>query len=160
MRLTYKNFRSPNCPCSAKGYQGTGDKKDAKICAEAEARAKAEADQKALFVKAGIRDTPAYTLEMVKAANTMLAAPTMMMLNRVPAAIQLSAIGKGVMTALSELAGWIAGALPRGAEGLRNCGRVLGGTVMTLWSLPVGESSDNRFSGIPFRFRESMALSI
>lgn len=134
---------------------------EAKKRAEAEARAKIEADRKALFTKAGIQDTPVYTPEMVKSANALLAAPAAMILNRAPAGIQLSAVGKGVMTAVEELAGWIAGALSRGAEGVARAapaiaGRVLGGTVMTLWPLPAGAGSDK----VPGRDINMMAAQV
>ncbi|MEF3107704.1 colicin-like bacteriocin tRNase domain-containing protein [Raoultella sp. WB_B2P2-3] len=66
-------------------------------------------------VRAGVQDMPVYTPEMVKSANALLAAPATMMFNRAPAGIQLSAVGEGVITAVGEWAGSIAGALWRGA---------------------------------------------
>ncbi|HHR1268198.1 TPA: colicin-like bacteriocin tRNase domain-containing protein [Klebsiella oxytoca] len=135
---------------------------EAKIRAEAEARAKAEAERKALFAKAGIQDTPVYTPERVKAATVAMMAPGAALLNRAPGMIQLSAVAarikaalsglSGVMTATAEFSGWIASALSRGAEGVARAapsiaGRILGGTVMTLWPLPAGDSSDSRVPG-------------
>ena len=111
--------------------------------AEAEARAKAEAERrkaeearKALFAKAGIKDTPVYTLEMTKAATTLFLTPGVRLLNRAPAMIQLSALAaeingvlttaaSAVMTATAEFSGWIASALWRGVDDMRLLSRTL-----------------------------------
>lgn len=133
---------------------------EAKKRAEAEARAKTEADRKALFTKAGIQDTPVYTPEMVKSANALLASPAAMILNRAPAGIQLSAVGTGVMTAVAEWAGSIAGALWRGAVGVAEiatastAGPMVAAASTIFFSPPAGGSSDSQ---VPGRDIEMMA---
>ena len=125
---------------------------EAKIRAEAEARAKAEAERKALFAKAGIQDTPVYTPERVKAANTALSAGGSMALSRAPGMIQLSAASVGTLPFNSGLAGWEAGALWRGVDVLARIAPVASAvatvaTVLTLvraaLDIPAaGEGSD------------------
>lgn len=124
-----------------------------------DAAVKAEEARKALFDKAGIQDTPVYTPEMVKAANAMLASPAAMMFNRAPAGIQLSAVGEGVITAVGEWAGSIAGALWRGAVAVAEAatastaGATVGAFVVGFMPLPAGNGSDK----VPGRDIEMMA---
>ncbi|BAS35569.1 S-type pyocin domain-containing protein [Klebsiella pneumoniae] len=93
------------------------EKADAEARAKAEAeRQKAEEARKALFAKAGIQDTPVYTLGMVKAATAALSGEDSMVLSRAPGMIQLSSAGVGTLPFNSGLAGWEASALWRGVD--------------------------------------------
>ncbi|HCR1105465.1 TPA: S-type pyocin domain-containing protein [Klebsiella aerogenes] len=136
--------------------------------AEAEARAKAEAERrkaeearKALFAKAGIKDTPVYTQEMTKAATTLFLTPGVRLLNRAPAMIQLSALASeingvlttaasAVMTATAEFSGWIASALWRGVAGVATASTVgpMVAAASTLFFSPrAGGGSDSKVPG-------------
>lgn len=132
----------------------------AKALADKAAAEKAEADRKALFAKAGIQDTPVYTPEMVKAANAMLAATGVAVLNRAPGQLQmtsvatkLSRVSSAVMTTSAELAGWMSGALWRGAVSVAETATVstvgasVGAFVMGFWPFPAGDSSDSQVPG-------------
>ncbi|WP_415837923.1 S-type pyocin domain-containing protein, partial [Serratia silvae] len=125
-------------------------KAEARAKAEAKAKAEAEARAKlaALMVKAGINPTPVYTPEMVKSAQTSLAAAGALVLNRAPGMTQLSTFAEGILTAGSELSGYISGAVWRGAVALAEAvptvtvGTVttVGALVAVFWSGKVGES--------------------
>lgn len=132
----------------------------AKALADKAAAEKAEADRKALFAKAGIQDTPVYTPEMVKAANAMLAATGAAVLNRAPGqhqmasvAAKFSRVNSAVLTITAELAGWMSGALWRGAVSVAETATVstvgasVGAFVMGFWPFPAGDSSDSRVPG-------------
>ncbi|MEQ5055895.1 S-type pyocin domain-containing protein [Klebsiella michiganensis] len=124
-----------------------------------DAAIKAEENRKYLFGKAGIQETPAFTPEMVKSASALLAAPAAMMLNRAPAGIQLSATGTGVMTAVGEWAGSIAGALWRGAVGTAaasTAGPMVAAASTLFFSRPAGEGSDK----VPGRDINMMAAQV
>ncbi len=119
---------------------------EAKVRAEAEAEARAKLA--ALMALAGIKPTPIYTPEMIKSAQTALAAAGRMILNRASGMMQLSTIAKGVLTTSSGEAGSIAGALWRGAIELSRIATVstVGSTVCALvvgfYPKKVGEGSD------------------
>ncbi|CAM7649057.1 MULTISPECIES: S-type pyocin domain-containing protein [Klebsiella] len=120
---------------------------------KAEEAHKAEEARKALFDKVGIQDTPVYTPEMVKYANAQLAAAVATVLNRAPSGIQLSGVGKGVVTALSEWAGSIAGALWRGAVAVAEiatastAGPMVAAASTIFFSPPAGGGNDSKVPG-------------
>lgn len=124
-----------------------------------DAAIKTEENRKYLFGKAGIQETPAFTPEMVKSASALLTAPAAMMLNRAPAGIQLSAMGTGVMTAVGEWAGSIAGALWRGAVGTAaasTAGPMVAAASTIFFSRPAGGGSDK----VPGRDINMMAAQV
>ncbi|CAI1872722.1 Colicin-D [Serratia ficaria] len=112
----------------------------------AEAARKSEEARKVLFSKAGVLDAPVYTPEKVKAANAALAAA--IVLNRAGGMVQLSTVANGVMMTSSELAGWVAGALWRGAVSVAGVatastmGATVGAFAVGFWPGKVGEGSD------------------
>lgn len=118
----------------------------------AEELRRAEATRKENYAKAGVLDTPFYTPDIVKAANTALSAEGSMALNRAPGMVQLSAAGVGTLPFNSSLAGWEAGALWRGVDVLARIAPVASAvatvaTVLTLvraaLDIPAaGEGSD------------------
>lgn len=109
---------------------------------------KAEAARKALFARAGVLDAPIYTPDMIKAANAALASAGVMVLNRAGGMVQLSTWANSVMTTASELAGWVSGAVWRGAVEVSRIATVsavapaVGAFVVGFWPGKVGEGSD------------------
>lgn len=120
---------------------------EAKAKAEAEAKAKAEAEAKArdeLFVKAGVTPAPAYTPEMVKAAEAALGATGVMALSQAPNTMQLSVAGNGVWTAAGEAVGGLSAAIGRGLAALTasTVGPMVAAASTIFFSPPAGGGSD------------------
>ncbi|HDY8267337.1 TPA: S-type pyocin domain-containing protein [Klebsiella pneumoniae] len=119
----------------------------------AEELRRAEAIRKENYAKAGILDTPVYTPDMIKSANALLGASASMVLNRAPGGIQLSTVSEGVMTAVGEWAGSVAGALWRGAVTISVAVTeavtlsTVGAFAVGFIPFPAGHSSDSRVPG-------------
>lgn len=119
----------------------------------AEELRRAEAIRKENYAKAGILDTPVYTPDMIKSANALLGASASMVLNRAPGGIQLSTVSAGVMTAVGEWAGSVAGALWRGAVTISVAVTeavtlsTVGAFAVGFIPFPAGHSSDSRVPG-------------
>lgn len=123
-------------------------KADAEARAKAEAEAKAKAEQEALFARAGVVPAPAYTPEMVSAAEAALRTAGVMALSQVPNAMQLSVAGSGVWAAAGEVAGSLSAAIGRGIAALgatataTTAGPMVAAASTVLFSAPAGSGSD------------------
>ena len=137
----------------AKAETAKREAAEAQARAEAEARVKAEAQARAealaqAMKKAGIEPTPNWTQEKAGAATAALSSAGTLALNRASGMMQLGIAGKGVLTTTSELAGYIAGAVWRGAVSLGRiavvtpAGAVITAIVGGLWPTEAGSGSD------------------
>ncbi|TCL47792.1 colicin D [Raoultella planticola] len=134
--------------------------RQAEAARKAEEARKVEEARQALFKKVGILPTPTYTPEKAAAGSAALAKAGAMVLNRAPAALQLTSASGGVMTTASDLAGWMASALWRGAVAVADIavvspvGAMVGAFVAGFTPLPVGMGSDR----VPGRDIEMLAV--
>jgi hypothetical protein len=126
---------------------------EAQARAEAEARVKAEARARAealaqAMKNAGIEPTSDWTQEKAGAATAALSSAGTLALNRASGMMQFGIAGQGVLTTTSELAGYIAGAVWRGAvslgriAGVTPAGAVITAIVGGLWPTEAGSGSD------------------
>ncbi|EHK3325736.1 S-type pyocin domain-containing protein, partial [Escherichia coli] len=72
---------------------------------EAVARAEAEKAKAELFSKAGVKQPPVYTQEMVERANSVMNEQGTLVLNNTASSVQLAMTGTGVWTAAGDIAG-------------------------------------------------------
>lgn len=100
--------------------------------------------REALWQKAGVVPAPAYTPEMVNAAEAALGAAGVMALNQAPNGMQLSVAGSGVWTAAGETAGSLGAAIGRGIAALTasTVGPMVAAASTILFSPPAGGGSD------------------
>lgn len=117
----------------------------AEIQAEAQARAATLAQA---MKQVGLEPTPNGTQGQAQTATNALSAAGIMALNCAPGMLQLSTLGEGVLTTTSELAGYIAGALWRGASTLASLAvaspadAVITAIVGGFWPAEAGKDSD------------------
>ncbi|EGS3184372.1 hypothetical protein I8M37_004672 [Salmonella enterica] len=100
--------------------------------------------REALWQKAGVVPAPAYTPEMVNAAEAALGAAGAMALSQAPNGMQLSVAGSGVWTAAGETAGSLGAAIGRGIAALTasTVGPMVAAASTILFSPPAGGGSD------------------
>ncbi|HGA4962732.1 TPA: colicin-like bacteriocin tRNase domain-containing protein [Salmonella enterica subsp. enterica serovar Chester] len=100
--------------------------------------------REALWQKAGVVPAPAYTPEMVKAAEAALGASGVLALSQAPGSMQLSVAGSGAWTAAGETAGSLGAAVGRGIAALTasTVGPMVAAASTILFSPPAGGGSD------------------